>query len=308
MKPKSAAYALPAVVTIQGSLTAILFLHFIFGTPVLGATPDQDLAARIARSPVFYQKLMLVGSPAPAPGENEILWSEVQNIRAQGLAPSIPVLEDFTATRTNSPWKLSIEANLARYYRETGRYTKALDTFESVWLAIGKEKEGPAKLIADFAFAHWTQLLSSLGRVDKLRELFEETKGRTFDAGPLQQLVLNAQDGYYVMLHNPAICFKCGTFALNGVGRALHGPSFETNGITQTTSPSAGFTMAQLLEFSASSGLDLVPCEWGGVQRLVVPSVVHWRQDHYAAVLEERNGQFLVSDPTFGRPQWLAGR
>jgi len=34
---------------------------------------------------------------------------------------------------------------------------------------------------------------------------------------------------------------------------------------------------------------------------LVVPCVVHWKLNHYAAILQEKNGRYLVEDPTFER-------
>src|SRR5207249_302039 len=34
-------------------------------------------------------------------------------------------------------------------------------------------------------------------------------------------------------------------------------------------------------------------------------SIIHWKQNHYAAILEEKNGRYLVVDPTFGKPRWI---
>jgi hypothetical protein len=56
---------------------------------------------------------------------------------------------------------------------------------------------------------------------------------------------------------------------------------------------------------SDANHLDLVAADWANDRSLVVPSVVHWKQDHYAALLEEKNGRYRVVDPTFGRERWL---
>jgi len=37
----------------------------------------------------------------------------------------------------------------------------------------------------------------------------------------------------------------------------------------------------------------------------VVPSVVHWKQNHYAAIVDYRSGLYLVKDPTFGAQRWM---
>ena len=63
--------------------------------------------------------------------------------------------------------------------------------------------------------------------------------------------------------------------------------------------------MATLEELSQENGLDLVPAEWGVDKTLVVPSVTHWKENHFVAITEEKNGRYLTMDPTFGRPRWL---
>jgi len=34
---------------------------------------------------------------------------------------------------------------------------------------------------------------------------------------------------------------------------------------------------------------------------------VHWREHHYAAVIAEQDGQYLVQDPTFLTAEWIDG-
>jgi hypothetical protein len=40
---------------------------------------------------------------------------------------------------------------------------------------------------------------------------------------------------------------------------------------------------------------------------MVTPAVVHWRENHYAAVIAEQDGQYLVQDPTFLTAEWIDG-
>jgi hypothetical protein len=53
-------------------------------------------------------------------------------------------------------------------YREHGRYTPALEHWEQAWAATRHHKTGDGKAVADYALAHWTRLLASLGRAWKL--------------------------------------------------------------------------------------------------------------------------------------------
>jgi hypothetical protein len=61
-----------------------------------------------------------------------------------------------------------------------------------------------------------------------------------------------------------------------------------------------------LVEKAAENGLDLVAVRRVSGDELVVPSVVHWKQNHYAAIVERSGDSYLVKDPTFGRPLWMS--
>ena len=37
-----------------------------------------------------------------------------------------------------------------------------------------------------------------------------------------------------------------------------------------------------------------------------VPAVVHWKVNHFAAIVDEKDGQFQVQDPTFGEDLWVS--
>ncbi len=267
--------------------------------------PPPDLAVQISGTPVFYQQFLWVGTTPPAPAENVALLTVLTNMTAGGVGPYLAALEDFLTTYPDSAWLPSIEANLAQYYREHGLYTKALQYWGNAWQATGSATEGSAKRVGDFAFAYWTKLLASLGRVDTLGTLFQQTQGRIFDGGPLQQVVNSTKEGYHMMVSNPGACFKCGTYALYNVARVLQ-PSVSGNGQVQSLpSPPTGFNMSTLLDLAQQAGLNLVAAQWGTNPTVVVPSVVHWKENHYAAILKEQNGMYWVVDPTFDQPRWL---
>jgi ABC-type bacteriocin/lantibiotic exporter with double-glycine peptidase domain len=49
----------------------------------------------------------------------------------------------------------------------------------------------------------------------------------------------------------------------------------------------------------------LVPVARNSGDELVVPSVIHFRQDHYAAIIAKKGDSYEVVDPTFGNRKWL---
>ena len=64
--------------------------------------------------------------------------------------------------------------------------------------------------------------------------------------------------------------------------------------------------MADLEALSDQYHLGLVAVRRTAGNELIVPSVIHWKENHYAALVEKIGSGYKVIDPTFGRPQWLS--
>ena len=62
--------------------------------------------------------------------------------------------------------------------------------------------------------------------------------------------------------------------------------------------------MVQVAELSKKIGLNYQMAfrEVGGA--LAVPSVVHWKVGHYAAMVRQQGDRYLLQDPTFGNTVW----
>ncbi len=284
-------------------LCCILLIDVI---PAHAAGESSPLAQRISQAFVFPQPIVWVGETEPGEAESQALWEGVQILRSQGAEACVAALERFVKAHPQSAWAASLQSNLGKYHRDHGRYTPALQHWKAAWEATGKLSEARAKRVADYTFAHWTRLLASLGRKDMLLKLFEETKGRGFDGGPLQQIINGTRDGLVVMMRDPGVAYKCGPFALRQMMTALRQTNANWKVLADIPSPETGFSMTALLELSGKIGLDLTAAERPEGAALIVPSVVHWRQNHYAAIVGSKDGMFRVVDPTFGKEQWLS--
>ena len=272
---------------------------------VASGKDNPTLTSEISGVALFYQPLVCVGGNPPTEAQNQALWAVIEKMIKRTEGTDLPDLEEFVAIYPNSPWTPSLSANLGRYDYEHGLYSRALQHWQSAWDATGKETDGPGRRVADFTFAYWTRLLASLGRMDTLKDLFRQVGDRTLDPKPLQQVLNETKEGYRMMCTDPGVCFKCGTYALMNVGRVLKGSTFSIRAIDKVPSPVTGFTMAKLVELANASGLDLIPMKWDTSGTLVVPSIIHWKEDHYAAILEKHEEMYLVVDPTFDKPRWL---
>src|SRR4051812_29556523 len=87
---------------IRGAVWIVLWTVVTVG---LGAANKPvDLAAEISGAPVMYQQLVWVGATPPTDTENQFLYDQVNQIKKLGVAASIPALEIWVSSHSDSPW------------------------------------------------------------------------------------------------------------------------------------------------------------------------------------------------------------
>ena len=87
--------------------------------------------------------------------------------------------------------------------------------------------------------------------------------------------------------------------------------------IFNSASTQQGFSLPQVAELSKKVGMDYrmafrsssSPSPLGGKRAgvrgdFIVPSVVHWKVGHYAALVRQEGDRYLLQDPTFGNDVW----
>jgi hypothetical protein len=197
------------------------------------------------------------------------------------------------------PRKLRLKSTFNPYLHAGFRYSLALACWGKSWEETKNLTSGNGKMVADYTFAHWTRLLGSLGRKEKLLALFTETRGRVFDRGPLQQIINGTKEGLQLMFASPGRSYTCGSMALHNIATVLLGTNYTKFELAMLESPENGFTMEQLVKLASERKLNLVAVKLHPTNDLVIPSVVHWRENHYAAIVGKYQQWFQVRDPTF---------
>jgi RHS repeat-associated protein len=290
------------------ALYAILGVVMLAIFSVRGMAADaNDYTARLLQSKMFKGPLVWVGTTPPSEAESKALWLLAEKVQASHDPDGMQEFEGFIAQYPQSPWVPSIRANLAYYYRWTGRYTPALHEWEAAWEATRDAHSGPGKDVADFTLVYWIPLLSSLGRVDELQRLYSEAPNWRMERLDWQEQWVRGRNAMVTMKKNPGISYRCGTLALAQVARVLS-PAFaqDIGNLVRMHSPQTGFSMSSLVKIADQYNLGLVAMQRVSGDTLVVPSVIHWRQNHYAAIMQQLGDHFLVIDPTFGQPKWLS--
>ena len=273
-----------------------ILLSLVSARPLVAAEENADYADLLSKTRLFNTKLSWVGQTSPNAAESQRLWQAFGVGQYTNMDQALDGLEAFIQANPNSPWTASLHANLGKYYFDTVRFTLALGHFEAAWQSTKEMSNLAGRQIADAALTQWLRLLTSLGRTETLKTLVDETVHRQI-LQPFQPDYRTAREAYDYMLKHPAYSYRCGTFALSTVAQQL----YKTNNVDILTqlSPQTGFSMASLWDLSQRAGLDLVPVQRISGTDLIVPSVVHWRQNHYAAIVAVQGNLYKVLDPTF---------
>mgnify|MGYP001564069749 CR=1 FL=1 len=284
----------------------IIGLGTLLAPPAAPGAAAPDPADKIMRAIVFRDRIVWIGKTPPPEQESRQLLALIEALRGKSLPATIGGFESFVAANPNSAWTPSLKANLGYFYYQSGRYTLALSHWETAWDQAKGMQDRWGKHVADYSLAHWTRLLASLGREEELAKIFKETKDRALDRGPLSQKFARTMEATMAMRTRPGGSFKCGTYALHNVAIALQVPKYTPKALLNIPSPRTGFAISVLEEYSRELKLDLIAAKRPVNGEIIVPSVTHLKQGHYAAIVGRHGPYYKVVDPTFGNGRFVS--
>ena len=286
---------------------ALCQLLFLVGLALLtapGWAATDSYTDKLTQARLLPQPLLWVGQTPPSEAESQELWTAFAVGEHKPFDEVAGNLEAFIKVHPNSPWVPSLQSSLGTWYRRNGYSTLALNHWQTAWAATKTMTDLKGRQVADETLVNWLDLLARLGRADIMKTLFDETQGRTLPP-PLQSQYSRSRAAYESAQKSPQLANRCGTYALNAVAETLS-PTNAFRRLIRTPAPRTGFSLASLEEMAASNHLDLVAAERpAGQDELVVPSVVHEKQDHYVAVVARKGDWYKVVDPAFRMGKWL---
>jgi hypothetical protein len=261
--------------------------------------------SEIFRAGVFPEPLIPVGGES-TPGERRALANALLDYLHGGGGERVKPLLDFLSAHPGSVYEAALWFDIGAVYRRSGYFSRALEAWERAWALSRDETEAKASLLGDGAVGELAALNARLGRVERLEELFREIEGRNV-RGSAAEKVSGAAGGLWLMRDRPEDAFRCGPFALDRI-LAHQDPAYRRpEAISSSRSTSRGLPLSAVRELATEVGLRYQMAKREGKDSaFVVPSVVHWRSDHYAALLEERDGRFLIEDLTFDDHLWVS--
>lgn len=256
---------------------------------------------------IFPFALVPVGNPTPA--ENMALALALLSYVQRSDPEDQSILLNYLTQYPNSAWKPALLLNLGIFWRETGYFSKAMDAWQQAWDISKNATSMKDRALADRAVGELAQISAWVGRYEQLEPLLTEIGDRKL-VGGAAEMVSSAQDGLWIMNHKPDGGFLCGPCALELIVSATQGKADLTKLIAAKSSRQ-GFSLAQLKQLADESGMKYQMAKRAPGSVIVTNSVIHWKLNHYGALLEEENGRYLVRDSTFshlyGQELWVSG-
>lgn len=214
-------------------------------------------------------------------------------------------LEEFLTNHVGSAWAPAVHNYLAANYRSRGQTTRALQHWEKVWESTKDFQNGNGKNIGDEALVNWTRLLLLLGRTDELTTVYQTVANRILEPGPLMQMWSRTYEKYVRIHKYPEQSWKCGIYAMAQAAEVLN-LKYKKGEFLRTPSKPTGFTLQELQQLSDEYAFGLVAVRRSeNSGQLIVPSVVHLRQNHYTAIMAQRGELYKVADSSGLGVMWL---
>lgn len=272
---------------------------------------------RLAVLPSDAALQALPGVPEPlTPVPGSSTWDETRAL-AEALSRYQDVgggddtgpLEAFVQAYPRSRWNPSLLLNLGLVAYKTGYFGKALRFWDESWNLASKGLDAASEQIANRALAEYAKMNARVGRREELDRIFSLASSRTF-TGAARVALENAIEGRWVMEHKPGVAFRCGPYALLNVARILQPerPDQSQAFLDEVKSPPEGFSLDEVWAQSKRLGLKLQRAYREPGAAVIVPSVVHWKVEHFGALIRQVDGRYLLDDPTFGNQTWLSRR
>lgn len=222
-------------------------------------------------------------------------------VRQSGASDAVEPILAFLAAYPASAWKPALQLDLGLIYRQTGHFSKALEIWQQGWSETKALTDPRGTVLANAIVGHLSQLDAYLGRKELLHTLFDSIHGRTI-GGTATQLIVDSHTGLFEMEHEPEVSFRCGPLALKRILNytSARPSSASLRVLDDAQSTPDGLSLSAVKETAFKAGMYYQMAFRTPGAAVIIPAVAHWRAGHYAAVVDRKDGRYLVQDTTFG--------
>ncbi|HEY5911514.1 MAG TPA: RHS repeat-associated core domain-containing protein [Verrucomicrobiae bacterium] len=274
-------------------------------TAASGGLIGNQYITQIEAKHIFRSPLEWAGMQEPQKDEASELLAAMDTFQTNGLPAGLDALESFLTAHPQSGWAASLHVLLAEYYGGRGRLTAALGHWQAAWELTKYYPDYPHQHLAARTAAGWGGLLAGLGHQDELAALLQELEELQIPLYSYGTAVMANKARLHAMRSQPGTANACGLLALNRLGANLQLNKLLKRQLLRTPAPLTGFSVAELLELGRTNGIPLEAVRRPAQAELVVPSIIHWKLNHYAVVMDKSAERTLVLDPSFNGELWM---
>jgi YD repeat-containing protein len=265
---------------------------------------DEAVAGKLAAAH-FPEPLVTTGPTTQA--EDRALLRAVAAYERRTNPEDFTSLNRFLSAHPHSGWRAALLTNLGLSYLHYGYFSRAIDAWEEAWRA-GKDATGlRAKALVDRTVGELVRLHAQLGHVDRAASLLDEIGDRPI-TGSATEAVQTARDTLWVMRNDPRHLCLCGPMALRTLMLEQHAPHESVKFLDKYRTGPKGVSLAEVARLAEQAKLPYQPIFRNPGEPVPVPSVVHWRVGHFAAIVGEAGDRYFVKDPVLGPDTMLVTR
>ena len=250
----------------------------------------------------------LVRTASTTRSEDAALTRAITAYARQGVVDDFHPFDRFLATHAKSGWRVALLTDLGLANYHYGHFSKAIAAWEQAWREGRNATEPHAKALVDRALGELARMHARLGHADRLAALLDEVGERPV-SGPATEALAGAKEGLWVMRNEPGIAYLCGPMALKNLLLAQGVPVERLAFLDAYRSGPQGVSLTEVARLAGEAGLPFRLVHRDAGEPVPVPSIVHWKVGHFAAILGEADGRFRILDPTFGEEElWVTRR
>src|SRR5579872_17761 len=274
-----------------------LLLGLILALPSRSETTATAIASSRFEEP-------LVATALTSRTEDDALARAIRAYHDQASPDDFQVFQAFLSEYPRTGWRVALLSNLGLSYYHYGYFSKAIESWEQAWQAGRSVTEPRARALVDRTVGELVRMHARLGHAGRLEALLEETSGRHV-TGPATEALAGGKEGLWMMQHNPGVAYLCGPMALKSLLLSQGAAPAQVQFLDNYRSGPRGTTLAEVARLAgeAKLGYRLVFRDPG--QAAPVPSIVHWKVGHFAAIVGETGDRLHIVDPTFGEDLWI---
>jgi YD repeat-containing protein len=269
------------------------------------ATPRRPAPADIFHlTATQFEEPFLPTAPT-SPREDAALRQAVARYRTRAVEDDFSAMTGYLAEFPQSGWRVAVLTNLGLSYYHDGYFSKAITTWEEAWAEGKNVQDRSAQPLVDRALGELVRMHARLGHADRLAELLQEVGDRPV-SGPATEAVTGAKEGLWMMQHEPGTAYLCGPMALKSLLLLEGAKPDKLAFLDNYRSGPHGVSLEQVSALADQAQLahEIVFRRPG--QPIPVPSIVHWKVSHFAAIVAQQRDRFHIEDPTFGRDLWIS--